>query len=659
MPDSLLEIEGGVAAETAAGIGGLYRSLVDNALQGLVLLRDGRIVFANQRGAALSGYTPAALRAMSRADLAQRLHVDDRALVAESAAALRRGERVEPYEIRVARKDGAQRWFEVFPATIVVDGAAMTQVAFLDVTDRRRALDALRDREERLRLMFDEAKDALFVHTLASDGESTRIVEVNDMACRQLGTTREELLSMSMTDVTSLDQQPTHDDVERLKAGGDLLYETELLAKDWRRIPVEVSARTFTYRGARMVLLIARDVTERKAAQAALNEKDEVLLQAQKLDAVGRLAGGVAHDFNNLLGIITGSCGILELQLDEGSELREDIAEITKAAERAAQLTRKLLAFSRKQVLEPVVLDINDAIGDTHRMLKRLIGEDIELITLLAADPGYVKVDRGSLEQVIINLAVNARDAMPSGGKLVIETVNLELHEGLAASEMGLPPGPYVVATVTDTGSGIDPEILPKVFEPFFTTKERGKGTGLGLSTVYGILKQSRGAIAVDSTWGKGTSFRIYLPECNSEEADAASRRLTGPPVGGTERVLLAEDEEGLRQVLAKVLERAGYEIIQAHDGADALRKFELRAPVDILVTDMVMPTLGGVELAAELRRRRPQMPVLFMSGHIERVTPADMMSMGACAFLLKPVSVKRLTRAVRSLLDGRPPSSK
>jgi len=411
--------------------------------------------------------------------------------------------------------------------------------------------------------------------------------------------------------------------------------------------------------GSPMVLSLARDISERRAAQEAMHEKDAVLLQSAKLEAIGRLAGGVAHDFNNILGIITGSCGILDLQLAPDSELREDISEISRAAERAAELTRKLLAFSRKQVLEPTVIDINDTIGDTHRMLKRLIGEDIELITRLTAYPGYVKADRGSIEQVIMNLALNARDAMPSGGKLVIETVTMDLHAASAAA-LDLPPGTYVVATVTDNGCGIDPAVQPKVFDPFFTTKERGKGTGLGLSTAYGIVRQSGGAIAVDSALGKGTSFRIYLPESEEEEASPLSKRASLAPPRGSETVLLAEDEEGLRTVLAKALARAGYVVLEARGGEDAVRLFAANAEsIALLVTDIVMPGMGGQELALELRRRNPRLPVLFTSGHVERVSPRELVSIGGAAFLPKPVSVKRLARAVRSLLDGRPPSSR
>ena len=654
--NSLLDITTGTWPQNSAEVELLYRSIVDHALQGLLLLHEGRVVFANRRAVQLLGFSIDELRVCSSDDLLALVHEDDRDTLLGS---VRSADDDATCEVRVRRKDGVERWFEVAPTVLDVGGRRLVQAAFLDVTERRNAIDSALDREQRWRLLFDEARDAMFVHEPGADGSSGRIVEVNEAACRQLGYTRQQLLVMTMADLTPLDQARTRDELDDMLRGRALLFETELCASDGRRIPFEVSARAFWYKGAPMLLSLARDISERKAAEAALLEKDAALLQAQKLEAVGRLADGIAHDFNNILGVILGACGVLEVSVAPGSDLREDIAEISRAAERAAKLTGKLLAFSRKQPLEPTVVDINDVIGDTSRMLKRLIGEDIELVTLLAADPGHVHVDRSSFEQVIMNLAVNARDAMKAGGKLTLETVSMQLHEGPMTSSLGLAPGMYVVTTVTDTGCGIDPEVLPKIFEPFFTTKDRAVGTGLGLWTVYGIVKQSGGAIAVDSALGKGTSFRIYLPECSEDSAPASCGYPAGVP-SGSGRVLLAEDEHTLRHVLARALQHAGYEVLEAGDGAEAIRLFEEHdARIDLLATDTIMPSLGGRDLALAVRRRQPDLPVLFMTGHFEGVDADELTSMGRSALLLKPVSVKRLTRAVRDLLDGRPISSR
>jgi two-component system cell cycle sensor histidine kinase/response regulator CckA len=395
---------------------------------------------------------------------------------------------------------------------------------------------------------------------------------------------------------------------------------------------------------------VVQDITERKQAEEALQVAEEQLRQSQKMDAIGRLAGGVAHDFNNLLSIITGRSELLLARRDLADVVRRDVDLVHKAADRAASLTRQLLAFSRKQLLQPKVIDLNSVAANMGKMLRRLIGEDVDLV--IVARPGIARVnaDPGQLEQVILNLAVNARDAMPHGGRLTIETAQVELGPAHARRHPGIGVGRHVMLAVTDTGMGMDAAVRERIFEPFFTTKEVGKGTGLGLSTVYGIVQQSGGTIWVYSEPGHGTAFKIYLPSIaeSTEEAPAPE----AAPRRGTETVLVCEDEPDLRELAREVLEEYGYTVLEAKDGREAL---DVAAgytdPIHLLLTDVVMPRMNGSELAGELARAR-QLKVLYMSGYTE--TSMMRGSMPDAAFLQKPFSPLVLARTVRAVLDAR-----
>ena len=392
-----------------------------------------------------------------------------------------------------------------------------------------------------------------------------------------------------------------------------------------------------------------RDITEQKRLE-------DQLRQAQKMEAVGRLAGGVAHDFNNLLTAIIGNTQLLWRDLGDQHPSRADVEEIRKAADRAAALTRQLLAYSRRQVLQPEVLDLNTVVGDMERLLRRLIGEDVALETRLAPGLGKVRADRGQLEQVIVNLAVNARDAMPQGGTLTLETADAELDAAFVVDHPGALIGPCVMLAVTDTGAGMDTETRAHLFEPFFTTKEVGKGTGLSLATVYGIVKQSGGYIAVSSEPGHGTSFKIYLPRvADAGEPAAAARPLAAAPPGGTETVLLVEDEEAVRQLAAKLLRKAGYTVLVAADGRAALALAEQHmGPVHLLLTDVVMPGMSGPELAVQLTDRRPGARVLYMSGYPGDAAAQRGALAPGIAFLQKPFLPEALVRRIREVLDQR-----
>ncbi|MBI3454881.1 MAG: response regulator [Candidatus Rokubacteria bacterium] len=389
------------------------------------------------------------------------------------------------------------------------------------------------------------------------------------------------------------------------------------------------------------------------ARTRALQRQTEQLLQAQKMEAVGLLAGGVAHDFNNLLTVIQGRGELLQNRLTPDDPLRRHVELIQSTAERAATLTRQLLAFSRKQVLQPQVLDLNAVVSGMEKMLRRLIGEDIALVTALDPGLGRVKADLAQLEQVILNLVVNARDAMPHGGRLTLETASVEWDETAARRDHGIPPGRYVVLGVSDTGVGMNAAIKAHIFEPFFTTKGPGKGTGLGLATVYGIVNQSGGGVTVDSEPERGATFRVYLPRVEQEAAGAKEAESRVPPRRGSETVLLVEDEEGVRDLTREILESYGYAVLEAADGSAALRVSARHpGPIHLLLTDVVMPEMSGSELARRLRPLRVEMKVLYASGYADDTIVRHGVSAARAALLPKPFTPEALGFKVREVLD-------
>jgi PAS domain S-box-containing protein len=393
---------------------------------------------------------------------------------------------------------------------------------------------------------------------------------------------------------------------------------------------------------------ISQDVTERRALEEARQ-------QGQKMEAVGRLAGGVAHDLNNLLTVILGCCELIQTDPDGHDLHRADLSEIQKAGTRAAGLTRQLLAFSRKQIIEPAWLDLNQVVTGLQPMLERLIREDVTIVFRLEPGALGVTADRGQAEQIILNLAVNARDAMPGGGTLIIETAVVALDEHYVARHTTVPPGPYVVLTVTDTGTGIPPQVLAHVFEPFFTTKELGQGTGLGLATVHGIVARSGGSVNVYSEIGLGTSFKVYLPKVEALNIPAAAPLPVVPPHTGAETILVVEDAAELREVTKRLLERLGYTVLIAANAAEAVQVFDRSGGIDLLLTDVVMPGASGPELTEQLTARRPSLKVVFMSGYTEATIVHDGILNPGITFLHKPFTSETLGRKVRDALDRLP----
>ena len=526
-------------------------------------------------------------------------------------------------------------------SSAVVGAAAYGRLRFQD--------RALREAEERYRALFDQHPLPMFVW----EAESKHFIAVNDAALEHYGYTREELLALTIWDIRPQEAIPQVQRlIERLPPGRHVFPGLRHRKKDGTIIVVDVVAHDIVWNGCQARLVLANDVTERERAQEELRTSEEHLRQAQKMEAVGRLAGGIAHDFNNALTVIKSFSQFLLEDLDAEDRRRSDVREIAKAADRAAAMTRKLLAFGRKQVLQPKPLDLNAVVAGMGPTLRRMLGPtDVTVEMDLDPTARVIEADPGQIEQVILNLAANARDAMPRGGTLRIRTRNEPLEQANAKWEVR--PGAYTLISITDTGTGMDEATKAHLFEPYFTTKEQGKGSiGLGLSTVYGIIKQSGGHVWVDSAPGQGTSFRIYMPHATSRDSlpTVSPRPQVATP--GQETILLVDDEEALRVAARRMLQRAGFTVLQASDGADALRVMaEHAGPVHALVTDVVMPGVGGPELVRRLREVRPDLPTLFISGYTEEGVRTQGALHPDAAFLEKPFSPEELIRKVREVM--------
>ena len=561
-------------------------------------------------------------------------------------------------ELRMRQKDGSpfRGQLETSTGRDGKDGPPVFRIMVSDITERMRAEEELKESKA----LIDTVVDNIPLMIFLKEATDLRFVLFNRAGEELLGYDRKELLGKNDLDFFPPGQAAHFMAKDREVLDGesgvlDIPEEPITTARKGLRL---LHTRKVCIRGAdgatKYLLGISEDITERKRAEAEKEKLQAQLQQAMKMEAVGRLAGGVAHDFNNLLTVITGYSELLLQKIGKESPMHREVEEIRRAAERAATLTQQLLAFSRKQIIEPKVLDLNILMADLSKMLVRLIGEDIDLKTVHGKNLGMVKVDSGQFEQVLINLAVNARDAMPDGGTLLIETANVELDgEYCAQRPYHIQPGRFVRLAVSDTGCGMTGETSERIFEPFFTTKATGKGTGLGLSMIYGAVKQSGGSIEAYSEVGKGTTIKIYLPRVEGEavkpEKDARPTVLPG----GTETVLVTEDDDTVRNLCGRILERLGYKMMPARNGAEAIataQKYVER--IDLLLTDVVMPGMNGSELATQLVLHHPEMKVLFTSGYTDDAIVRHGVLDEGVSFIGKPYTPSALARKVREVLD-------
>jgi PAS domain S-box-containing protein len=549
---------------------------------------------------------------------------------------------VHNFEVQIIRPDGNIRWVDVHGQEVLDDEGKIIYFdgSVQDITERKEAEKVAQERTLLNQVLLDSLPCVALLlrpHTreiVASNKAARDVGAVPGRKCFSSWGQRKDPCSWCLAPVVWEEGVAHHQ-----------IVETSEIVWDAHWIPV----------GQDLYMHFAFDITESKRTEKLLKEKEEQFRQAQKMEAVGRLAGGIAHDFNNFLTAINGYSDLLFSRLNEADPLRFEVEEIRKAGKRAASLTRQLLAFSRKQVLQPKVLNLNTIISNVGNLLKRLIGEDIELETFLAEELGSVKADPGQVEQILMNLAINSRDAMPGGGKLTLETSNLEIKEDYIREKAFVRAGLYVCLAVSDTGCGMDDATKSRLFEPFFTTKEVGKGTGLGLATVYGIVKQSGGYIWCYTEINRGTTFKIYFPRVE-EKAEALPRKpnFTMNALRGTETVLVVEDEEAVRQLVSNILEMKGYNVLQASNGAKALELSEHhKGPIHLVVTDIVMPGMTGPEVAKKISEKRSDVKIVFVSGYSDGAIAHQGLLDGDVAYIEKPFGIEILAQKVREVLDS------
>lgn len=638
-----------------------WQATFDAVQHGICLLdREGRIVRANRAFADILGKEPAELVGMSRQQAFPEAEAPPGGWPFERT---RVSKRRESAEVRVG-----DRWFEVIADPLLDSNGEFTGAVrtISDVTWRRKAemdRDLLVRELERGRERLQMVLDQMPAGVILAEAPSGRVLLANDRVNLlwskpwEAGETIFNLVeSIRSFRPDGRPYRPGEWPLERSIDTGETVTneEIEIVGEDRRRVWVLASSTPVRDRNGFVVagILTLQDITGRK-------QLEEQFRQAQKMEAIGRLAGGVAHDFNNLLTIIGGYGQMLLDTTNPEDPIHKDLEAIMEAANRAGALTRQLLTVSRRQVVQPKTFELNRLITRTNRMLKRVIGEDVELVHALESERGRIKADPGQIEQVLLNLAINARDAMPTGGRLTIETADIEIGQDTIVAGQTLKAGKYVLLAVSDTGTGMTPEVMKHVFEPFFTTKPRGKGTGLGLSTVYGIVTQTGGVIAVDSEAGRGTAIRIYFPAAaarrgGQQETERELGRADSSSAGGRETILVVEDEADVRRLAAEMLARLGYNVLEAQSGAEAVRLWEEnRDAIDLVLTDVVMPRMSGQELAATLQQARPGTRVMFMSGYTDDVV-ARHGGIDRAKLLHKPFTSDSLARMVRSVLDSR-----
>jgi two-component system cell cycle sensor histidine kinase/response regulator CckA len=624
----------------------LFRLISENAADMIAVVgTDGQRIFNSDAYQKILGYSAEELKNSSPMD---QIHPEDRERVKAAAEEAQRTGIGKNLEYRIRHKNGTWLLLES-TSSVIGDSAGVPEKLVIvnrDITTRKQASEALRLSEVSFRSVIENAPYGIY-----RAQASGKLLLANPALQKMLGyESQAELLQLNLAADVYLDPLEN----ERVNEIFTNQKEFTEVQVDWKRKdgkPIKARCTGWFVKpvggGAAYFEVFAEDVTEKWLLERQLR-------MAQKMEAVGRLSGGIAHDFNNLLGVIIGYSQVLKRTLPPGTAFLEHAEEIEKAGQRAAALTRQLLAFSRQQVLALAVLNLNSLISEMQKMLPRLIGEDIEIVMALDPAIGRVKADQGQLEQVIMNLAVNARDAMPDGGKVVITTTNVSLDEAWTRLHPGSKVGDYVMLAVADTGTGIDSETLAHIFEPFFTTKERGKGTGLGLATVYGVVKQSGGYVSVESAPGKGASFQIYLPRIEEPVSVAEPVAPIVEAFRGAETILLVEDADALRKLTHMLLEQHGYRVLVAANGAAALQLVEEKPEsINLLLTDVIMPGLNGRALAGRLQLRQPGLKVLYMSGYTDDAIADHGVLAAGIQLLHKPFSEENLIHKVREVLDA------
>ena len=623
---------------------------MDRANDSVLWVGDGgEIIYANDSACSMLSYSREELLSMTVFDI----DPDFPRQNWENHKEQMRRDRTMSFESRHVAKDGRIFPVEVSSNYFEIDGRFCACAFDRDISDRKQAEAALMESEKRFRLLVQNSND--IIQIMDPYGVPTY---VSDQVTRILGYQPEELVGVHSFGLVHPDDMPAI--LETIAAGlgtpGKVAeVEYRIRHKNGHWVHMEAVGCNLLHDPAvNGIVLNIRDVSERKKADEERHKLQEQLQQAMKMEAVGRLAGGVAHDFNNLLTGISGNVQLALLDMQPNDPLSDTLKEVGRAADSAASLTRQLLAFSRKQLIEPRMLDLNELISSMHKMLARLIGEDIRLHTLPGTELGVVKVDPGQFEQILVNLVVNARDAMPNGGKLVIETSNVELDEEYCRTHNYARPGRHVMLAVSDTGVGMSQHTKEHLFEPFFTTKEKGKGTGLGLATIYGTVKQAGGNIEVYSEEGQGTTFKIYLPRVEEAAEKLETGGVTTAMPGGKETILLVEDEEMVRNLATRLLKRLGYDVLSASSGGDAIVAAEEHsAPIHLLLTDVVMPGMNGRQLADRIAEIHAETKVLYTSGYTENAIAHHGVIDKGLAFIGKPYTPQTLAKAIRKVLDG------
>ncbi len=628
-----------------------FRNISENSLVGIYMIQDGIFVYVNLKFAEIFGYSVE--ECLKNMHFHQLIHPEDFEIVQKQVQRQVSGEaKSVRYYIRGIKKGGEIIHIEILESLLHLSGKSTITGTMLDITEQKLAEEVLRYREKQYRSLFNSIRDAILVADT-----NRRIIDCNPAFIELFGYSKKEVLGKQTLSVYENEEEFSRMGAAIKNNVGDpgFLYTVHYKKKDGSVFPGETNVFYLLDDEGSIVGFIGliRDVTERKQVEKERKNLQSQLIQAQKMESIGRLAGGVAHDYNNISSIIIGYAEFAMEQVKQDDPLQEDLKEILTAAKRSTDITRQLLAFARRQTIAPKVLDLNDTIGSLLKMIRRLIGEDIDLAWLPGANVWKVKMDPSQIDQIIANLSVNARDAITDVGKVTIETKNICFNETYCADHAGFVPGEFVSLAVSDDGSGIEPDILDKVFEPFFTTKGPGKGTGLGLATVYGIVKQNNGFINVYSEPNKGTTIKIYLPKHMMMAVELHRETPIEVPLSHGETVLLVEDDRSILKLGKRILEELGYSVLSAPSPREAIELAKAQAgEINLLITDVIMPEMNGRELSEHLKSLYPNLKILFMSGYTANVIAHRGMLDDDVYFISKPFSKKDMAVKVREVLD-------